>query len=81
MEVRVVDTKEGYNQWASTDDIRPRGFPHSFSEYVLAIRDANLVIEDVREFSGSETLARNYPKMEKYIGWPMLIAFTLKPAQ
>jgi SAM-dependent methyltransferase len=78
--MHLKDAQAQFTDKATGADIRPRGFPHTMSEYMLAIRDSGLQLEDVKEFAGNAGLAERFPKMEKYIGWPMLVVFKLRAA-
>jgi uncharacterized damage-inducible protein DinB/SAM-dependent methyltransferase len=65
---------------ASFDDpdtgttVRVEGFEHPVSEYVAAALGAGLVIEEIEEHKGDGALLETFPRIAKYIGWPMLIA-------
>jgi ubiquinone/menaquinone biosynthesis C-methylase UbiE len=75
----LKDSRAQFTDHQSGRDIRPRGFAHSMSEYILAIRDSGLQVKDVAEHSGSAELAKKFPKMQKFVDWPMLVVFSLSP--
>ena len=64
---------------ASFDDpdtgtkIRVEGYEHAVSEYVTAAVAAGLVIEKVQEHRGDAALLDRFPRIAKYVGWPMLV--------
>lgn len=71
------------NQANFTDPVtgvekRPKGYPHQVSDMVNSIVDAGLVMNKVSEYAGSEELAKEFPKANKYLHWPMLICFNIE---
>jgi hypothetical protein len=42
------------------------------------VEQSGLEIDEIREFEGRAELVASFPKMAKYVGWPMLLAFRLK---
>jgi ubiquinone/menaquinone biosynthesis C-methylase UbiE len=61
-------------------EIRPKGYDHQLSAFIMSINKSGLVLQHMNEFSGSEELATIVPKATKYIGWPMLVTFRMKPS-
>ena len=64
---------------ATGADIRPRSFPHTIADAVLAATAAGLRFDRMGEHSPDERLARRFPRARKYVGWPMLLTMRLAP--
>lgn len=58
----------------------PESVPNQISDYVMAALEAGLRIQHLSEHSVGEDLVARAPRAEKYLGWPMLLMMTLKPA-
>jgi ubiquinone/menaquinone biosynthesis C-methylase UbiE len=58
--------------------VQPGSVSHSISDFVMAAVRAGFTIADVAEFAPDREFAENYPRAEKYIGWPMLVVMQLK---
>lgn len=56
---------------------QPASLPHAVSDYVTAAGAAGLTIEHVGEHAVDETLAADYPRGARYVGWPMLLLIKL----
>ncbi len=69
---------------ASFDDpmtgikVRVEGYEHAVSEYVTAALGAGFVIETIQEHKGDAALLVRFPRIAKYVGWPMLVTMRLK---
>lgn len=50
---------------------------YTIPDYVMGIKGAGLELELIEQASGSAELAARIPRAEKYIGWPMLLAFAV----
>ena len=48
------------------------------SDYVNGILEARLSIMEMDEHFGTEAFAKDFPKTEEHIGWPMLLTFVLQ---
>lgn len=57
--------------------IEPGSFHHSIGSCVMTAVHAGFILLDVTEHSPDAKLARQFPRAEKYIGWPMLVVFSL----
>jgi SAM-dependent methyltransferase len=51
---------------------------YSIPDYIMAVKAAGLELELIEQGSGNAELAKRIPRAEKYIGWPMLLAFALR---
>jgi ubiquinone/menaquinone biosynthesis C-methylase UbiE len=76
--MRLKSAQAQFTDHATGEDVRPIGYVHSLSDYVLSITKTGLTIEDMREFDGRSDLVEKFPKMAKYVGWPMLVTFKLR---
>lgn len=70
-QARFVDPTSG-------DLVKIENHKYSISDYVMAIKAAGLELEAMEEESGDSELAARIPRAEKYIDWPMLLAFSLR---
>ena len=61
----------------SGERIRPGSRPHQLSDFVMAALRAGFAILDLREDAPDGTLAVQFPRAEKYVGWPMLVTMVL----
>jgi ubiquinone/menaquinone biosynthesis C-methylase UbiE len=55
----------------------PRGYRHEISAYVTAADDAGFRIGAMTEASVDEEFVADIPRAAKYVGWPMLLLFSL----
>jgi malonyl-CoA O-methyltransferase len=62
---------------ATGAEVRPESAPNQISDYVMAALDAGLRIEHISEHSVDDAIARQAPRAEKYLGWPMLLMLKL----
>jgi malonyl-CoA O-methyltransferase len=53
--------------------IGPESYEHQVSDYLMAGRNAGLVLEHVGEHAVDAELAACSPRAKKYLGWPMLL--------
>ncbi|MEW5819667.1 MAG: class I SAM-dependent methyltransferase [Cyanobacteriota bacterium] len=70
-------TQANFDDPVSGFKIRPKGYPNKISDYINAISKSKLNILTMNEHSGTEWLVEKYPRSIKYLGWPMLLSFTL----
>jgi ubiquinone/menaquinone biosynthesis C-methylase UbiE len=61
-------------------EIRPKSASHQVSDYVLAAVDSGLRLDEVSEHAGDLSLAKQAPRAERYLGWPMLLMMKLTPS-
>lgn len=59
--------------------VQPGSIAHSVSDFVMAAVRAGFQIDTVSEHAPDATFAAEFPRAEKYIGWPMLVVLVLKP--
>lgn len=72
-------TQANFKDPQSGNEYRPKGYPHQIADFVENMNKSGLRIEKMREFSGTEELVKRFPKAAKYLGWPMLLTFIMKP--
>ena len=61
----------------SQEVVQPGSYPHQIADFVTAGLGAGFRVDALVERSADATLARRYPRAEKYVGWPMLVVLTL----
>ncbi len=57
--------------------VQPGSLAHPFGDLVLAPLRAGFRIEHIGEHAPDAAFAAQYPRAEKYIGWPMLVVLAL----
>jgi ubiquinone/menaquinone biosynthesis C-methylase UbiE len=65
---------------ASGLETRPESHAHQVSDYVMGAVRAGLPLREVSEHLVDDALARQLPRAQKYLGWPMLLVMSLGPA-
>ena len=70
-------TRARFQDPQTGEAVYPESVAHEVSDYVLAALRAGLSIDDMIERSVDAQLAARTPRAEKYLGWPMLLAFRL----
>jgi malonyl-CoA O-methyltransferase len=59
-------------------ETRPASQPHQLSDYVMAAVRGGLALEFVGEYVVEPELARDFPRAEKYLGWPLLLVMVVR---
>lgn len=72
VQARFVDRQTGR-------ETRPASCPHQICDYVMAVVSAGLALEQMVEQRVDEPLAARMPRAAKYLGWPILLAMSLRP--
>ena len=62
---------------ASGSIVQPGSISHSISDMMMAMLQTNFSLSDIRELSPDVHLANSFPRAQKYMGWPMVIALTM----
>jgi SAM-dependent methyltransferase len=62
----------------SGEIVQPGSLPHTLGEFVMGILKAGLSIDGIGEHAPDATFAARYPRAEKYVGWPMLVVFSVR---
>ena len=63
---------------ASGEVVQPGSLPHQLGDIVMAALRAGFCLEEIGEYSPDTELAKQYPRAEKYVGWPMLVLMQLR---
>ena len=66
---------------ASGELVQPGSIAHSLGTFVMAAVKAGLQLQNVEELAPDADFAARYPRAEKYIGWPMLVVFSMARAE
>ena len=69
------DSQAQFTDPYSGKKVRPGSLPHQLSEMVMGAVASSLELIHFSEYSGNTQLAADFPRSEKYIGWPMLALF------
>ncbi len=72
------DSQAQFTDPNSGEKIRPGSLPHQLSDLVMGAVSASLELVHFSEHSADAQLAANFPRSEKYIGWPMLVLFEFR---
>ncbi len=70
---RFVDPNTG-------TETRPQSCNHQISDFVMAAKNADLVLDSISEHAMDEVTAAKFPRGERYVGWPMLLMMRLSPS-
>jgi 2-polyprenyl-3-methyl-5-hydroxy-6-metoxy-1,4-benzoquinol methylase len=70
VQARFTDPRTGLKTY-------PASVPNQISDYVLAAGRVGLRIDQMSEHSGDSELAQRVPRMEPYIGWPLLLMMSM----
>ena len=57
--------------------VQPGSIAHTLGAFVMAAVKAGLHLASVEELAPDSDFAARYPRAGKYIGWPMLVVFTM----
>ena len=63
---------------ASGELVQPGSLTHSLSDMVMAAVRAGFRFDHLGEHAPDATFAAQYPRAEKYVGWPMLVTMGLR---
>jgi 2-polyprenyl-3-methyl-5-hydroxy-6-metoxy-1,4-benzoquinol methylase len=70
VQARFTDPQTGVKTY-------PASVPNQISDYVLAAGRVGLRIDQMSEHAGDAELAQRVPRMEPYIGWPLLLMISM----
>jgi len=62
----------------SGEIVQPGSLSHTFSDMMMAALGAGFAIDSIKEYASDAAFATEYPRAQKYIGWPMLIVMGLR---
>jgi ubiquinone/menaquinone biosynthesis C-methylase UbiE len=60
--------------------VQPGSIAHSVSDFVMTAVQSGFQIDAITEHAPDAAFATDFPRAEKYIGWPMLVVMVLKAA-
>jgi malonyl-CoA O-methyltransferase len=59
-------------------DVQPRSVPHEIADFVNAAIDGGWTIDRMVERPVNEALLGHVPRMDRHLGWPLLLALRLR---
>jgi malonyl-CoA O-methyltransferase len=62
----------------SGEIVQPGSYPHQISDFLMAAIGVGFNLESITELAPDAEFAGRFPRAEKYVGWPMLVAFKLR---
>ena len=69
------DSQAQFTDPNSGEEVRPGSLSHQLSDVVMGAVSASLELVHFAEHSADAQLAEDFPRSEKYVGWPMLVLF------
>jgi malonyl-CoA O-methyltransferase len=66
-------TQAGFTDPASGRKVCPESHPQQISDYLMAATRAGLSLDAMSERSVDDELTRQAPRVQKYLGWPLLL--------
>ena len=63
---------------ASGEVVQPGSLPHQLGDFVMAALRAGFTLESIGEHAPDAGFAAQYPRAEKYVGWPMLVVLQMR---
>ena len=61
--------------------VQPGSLDHKLGDIVMAALKARLLFEGIDEIAPDAAFASQYPRAEKYIGWPMLLLLRMRTSR
>jgi ubiquinone/menaquinone biosynthesis C-methylase UbiE len=58
--------------------VQPGSFAHQLGDFVMAAVRAGFCMEAIGEHAPDAKFAAQYPRAEKYVGWPMLVVLRMR---
>ncbi len=72
------DSQAQFTDPNSGEKVRPGSLSHQLSDVVMGAVSASLELVHFAEHSADAQLAADFPRSEKYVGWPMLVLFQFR---
>jgi len=72
------DSQAQFTDPNSGEKVRPGSLSHQLSDMVMGAVSASLELVHFAEHSADAQLAADFPRSEKYVGWPMLVLFQFR---
>ena len=60
------------------ESVSPGSHPHSLGQFVMSAVRAGFALDAVEERAPDAAFAARYPRAERYVDWPMLVALSLR---
>jgi ubiquinone/menaquinone biosynthesis C-methylase UbiE len=57
--------------------VQPGSIAHTMGTFIMSAVKAGLHLDNIEELAPDADFAATYPRAEKYIGWPMLVVFSM----
>ena len=67
-----------FTEPASGEVVEPGSLPYRISDFVMAAMRAGFILENIGEYAPDARFADQYPRAERYVGWPMLVMLALR---
>jgi ubiquinone/menaquinone biosynthesis C-methylase UbiE len=74
----LLGTTARFTDPASGRELRPRSHVRGIADLVMSALGAGFEIQSMKEYDGRRSLLRRYPKIKRYLGWPMLLVMALR---
>jgi SAM-dependent methyltransferase len=74
-------TQARFTDPSSGELVQPGSVPHSVGAFVMAAVRAGFGLSGMDEFAPDAAFAAQFPRAEKYVGWPMLVVLRLNQPQ
>jgi SAM-dependent methyltransferase len=58
--------------------VQPGSLPHTLGDFVMGVLKAGFSIDGIGEHAPDAAFSALHPRAEKYVGWPMLVVFSLR---
>jgi hypothetical protein len=72
------ESKARFTDPSSNETLEPGSRSYQLGEVILAALAAGLVPRGIDERSPDAAFARQFPRAEKYLGWPMVLILKLQ---
>ena len=76
--LRLRGNQAHFREAEGRREVRLESIHHRVTDYVKAALARGLVIESLEEHEPSSSLAASVPRLEKFLGWPMLFTMRLR---
>ena len=74
----LLGNQANFTDPATGHEVRPRSHVCGVSGLVMSALGAGFTIQSLHEYEGRRSLLRRYPKIGRYIDWPMLLVMVLR---
>jgi malonyl-CoA O-methyltransferase len=74
----LVGTEARFTDPITGELVKPGSYPHQICDFVMAAVRAGFQLDHLSEHAPDADFATQFPRAEKYIGWPMLVVMRLR---